>query len=219
MKAARLLRDRLAARNGPFAVLEPVIGAACGGVDPMRVVLRDATGRLGGIELQHLLAEKGCWAEMADDRHVVLVFGPGAAEADADKLAAALDRIAEETAGTGFTLPNADGNRTSAAASSYATEPEGRIGEPCAIPLMPPDEADTETLALEEAADRTAAETVIPYPPGIPLLYTGERISEARIAAIRRLAAAGARFQGAADPGMRNVRVIAHQLRKKETSR
>lgn len=207
MKAARRLRERLAARNGPFAIVNPAIGEACGAVDPMRIVLRDVTGTFSGIQLQRLLAEQGCWAEMADDRYVVLVFGPGAAEADADKLVSALDRIAAEMAES---TPDADGVHASTAAAAFAAAPEERIGEPFAIPLMPPEAGGTETLALDEAAGRTAAETVIPYPPGIPLLYTGERISEAQIAAIRRLAKAGARFQGAADAGMEKVRVMAH---------
>jgi Arginine/lysine/ornithine decarboxylases len=216
MKAARRLRERLAARKGPFAIVEPAIGEACGAVDPMRIVLRDATGTLSGIRLQRLLAEQGCWAEMADDRYVVLVFGPGAAEADADKLVSALDRIAAETAGD---TPDADGVQASAAAAVFAAAPEARIGEPCAIPLMPPEPNRTETVPLGEAAGRTAAETVIPYPPGIPLLYAGERIGEAQIAAIRRLAEADARFQGAAGAGMQEIRVMAQHQQEKETNR
>lgn len=222
MKAARLLRERLAERGGPFAVIEPVIGAACAAVDPMRVVLRDVTGRIGGVRLQRLLAEHDCWAEMADDRHVVLVFGPKAAESDADKLAGALERIAAELAAESGYPPNAGADRepaAPAAEAAYAASPEERIGEPFAIPLMPPAEEDTEYVPLEEAVGRTAAETVIPYPPGIPLLYTGERINGERIAAIRRLAEADARFQGASDAGMRRIRVMAHQQRKKETNR
>jgi Arginine/lysine/ornithine decarboxylases len=216
MKAARRLRERLAAWDGPFAVVEPAIGEACSAVDPMRIVLRDATGKLSGIRLQRLLAEQGCWAEMADDRHAVLLFGPGATEADADKLVSALHKIAEQTAGY---EPDAGTGQTPIEAAADATAPEARFGEPFAVPLMPPEPGFTETVPLEEAAGRTAAETVIPYPPGIPLIYTGERISEAQIAAIRRWAAAGARFQGASDAGMRTIRVMAQQRQEKETSR
>jgi arginine/lysine/ornithine decarboxylase len=217
MKAATRLRDRLASRNAPFEIVKPITGEACGAVDPMRVVLRDATGTIGGFRLQKLLARRECWAEMADDRHVVLVFGPGASEADADKLAAALDEIAAER--TGLKAPDANGGQAPAATAAYETDAEERIGEPFAIPLMPPDEAETESVPIGEAAGRTAAETVIPYPPGIPLLLPGERISETRIAAIRRLAAAGARFQGSAEAGISRIRVMAQLQREKETDR
>ena len=210
MKAASRLRERLAERNGPFAIVEPAVGEACSAVDPMRIVLRDATGRLSGIRLQQLLAEQGCWAEMADDRYAVLLFGPRTTAADADKLVSALDSISAEI--TGYP-PATDAGPGPIDTAAYAAEPEDRIGEPFAIPFMPPAEDETETIPLEEAAGRTAAETVIPYPPGIPLLYTGERIREAQIAAIRRLAAAGARFQGAPDAGMRTIRVMTPQRR------
>ena len=213
IKAARRFGAALAARNGPFEVVEPVIGEACGAVDPLRVVLRDVSGMIGGFRLQRLLAEQGCWAEMADDRHVVLVFGPRASEADADKLADVLSRIAADMP------PAAAEHATIIASAACAFFPEERIGEPFAVPLMPPGEAETVSVPLGEAAGRIAAETVIPYPPGIPLLYIGERISEARIAAIGRLAAAGARFQGASDPNLRRIRVMAHQSSEKETVR
>ena len=218
LKAANYLREKLAARNGPFEVLQPDVSESCGAVDPMRVVLRDASGRIGGFRLQQLLARRDCWAEMADDRHVVLVFGPGARVEDADRLANVLDEIAAETAGTEY-APGEGGPALAVTAAVYAEDPEERIGEPFAIPLMPPDDAETESVPLDEAAGRTAAEPVIPYPPGIPLLVAGERISESRIAAIRRLAAAGARFQGSAEAGAQKIRVMVQHQRKKETDR
>ena len=217
MKAARLVRERLARRNGPFIVVEPAPGEACRAVDPLRVVLKDGTGTLSGFRLQQLLAGRGCWAEMADDRHVVLVFGPRASEADAVRLADALDRIAEETglAAVAEACREVSGEPAARAAvgldrteTAFAAFREERIGEPFAIPLMPPDEEATEIIPLDDAPGRLAAEAVIPYPPGIPLVLAGERISEARVAAIRRLADAGARFQGAADPDMRRIRVM-----------
>jgi len=215
LKAARLVRERLARRGGPFAVVEPAVCEACAAVDPMRIVLKDGTGTLGGVRLQQLLNARGLWAEMADDRHVVFVFGPRAAEADAEKLADALDRIAEEA---GLAAAPEAGREGEAATHAAAGRPgaeawsaafrEERIGEPITVPLMPPAEDATEIIPLEDAAGRTAAEAIVPYPPGIPLILAGERISGPRIAAIRRLAAAGVRFQGAADPEVRRIRVM-----------
>ncbi len=50
-------------------------------------------------------------------------------------------------------------------------------------------------VALEEAAGKICAQQVIPYPPGIPLLYPGEIIESEDIANIRLQIQAGARFQ------------------------
>ncbi len=46
-------------------------------------------------------------------------------------------------------------------------------------------EAESEAVPLEEACGEIAAEFVMPYPPGIPLLAPGEVITEERIAAVR----------------------------------
>jgi len=50
-------------------------------------------------------------------------------------------------------------------------------------------------VALEEAAGKICAQQVIPYPPGIPLLYPGEIIEGEDIANIKFQVQAGARFQ------------------------
>lgn len=52
-------------------------------------------------------------------------------------------------------------------------------------------------VQLEETQGRVMAEAVIPYPPGIPLLCAGERVTAAHIQQIAALAEAGAKFQGA----------------------
>ncbi|TYS13634.1 aminotransferase class I/II-fold pyridoxal phosphate-dependent enzyme [Rossellomorea vietnamensis] len=50
--------------------------------------------------------------------------------------------------------------------------------------------------AVDEAVGKTAAEVLIPYPPGIPLFYPGEEILEESISELKRLMKLGAKFQG-----------------------
>jgi arginine/lysine/ornithine decarboxylase len=49
---------------------------------------------------------------------------------------------------------------------------------------------------ISAALDEVCAETIIPYPPGIPLLIKGERITNDKLNQLNRLIKAGARFQG-----------------------
>lgn len=51
-------------------------------------------------------------------------------------------------------------------------------------------------IHIDRAVDCIAARSVIPYPPGIPLLMAGERISNQHIDQIRQILKTGARFQG-----------------------
>jgi len=66
----------------------------------------------------------------------------------------------------------------------FCTSPYGIVPESVML-LAYALTADAETVPLEDACGRIAAEFVMPYPPGIPLLAPGEVITEERIAAVR----------------------------------
>ena len=54
-----------------------------------------------------------------------------------------------------------------------------------------------------------AAELVVPYPPGIPVLAPGERISADKAEYLRAVAASGAAIRGASDPTMTSIRIVS----------
>jgi arginine/lysine/ornithine decarboxylase len=51
-------------------------------------------------------------------------------------------------------------------------------------------------VPISEAAGQVCAETIIPYPPGIPLLLMGELITKQKVNQLVQLMNTGARFQG-----------------------
>ncbi|GBF78360.1 hypothetical protein PA598K_06991 [Paenibacillus sp. 598K] len=174
--------------------------------DPLRVTIRDRTGRLSGYALKSSLEARGCWAEMADAMYVVLLFGVGTRDEDIEALLAALQQIGEEDA--------ADQEFSEAAAATYVAEDSHALAplaaghsEPVAFDLHTARGRASETVELSNAEGRIAAEMIIPYPPGIPLVYAGERLSSAALEQLQQLALLGARCQGAADPSLRTIRV------------
>ena len=58
------------------------------------------------------------------------------------------------------------------------------------------EEKDKEWLPYMRAIGRIAASMIIPYPPGIPLLVPGEKITVAKLSQLEELLATGASFQG-----------------------
>ena len=54
----------------------------------------------------------------------------------------------------------------------------------------------TRKVFLKDSIGEIAAEKIIAYPPGIPLLFPGERIQSSTIDQIENLVQMGARFQG-----------------------
>ena len=66
-----------------------------------------------------------------------------------------------------------------------------------------------EVIGVDDAIGRVSAEAIAGYPPGIPVLLPGERITEDVIAYLRSLKAVGARLHGASDPAFGTIHVLA----------
>lgn len=100
-------------------------------------------------------------------------------------------------------------------ADSVERRPPVRLPEPSAPELeqaMLPRAAffaPAEHVPAERAAGRIAAETISPYPPGVPVVAPGEVITDAVLDYLRSAAEHGVLIPDAADSSLRTVRVVA----------
>ena len=81
--------------------------------------------------------------------------------------------------------------------------------------VVPPREAflgKAETVPVDEAVGRVSAEAIAGYPPGIPALLPGERITAEGVGYLRELRESGARLHGASDPDFRTIVVLCTRL-------
>ncbi|MFI7401230.1 aminotransferase class I/II-fold pyridoxal phosphate-dependent enzyme [Streptomyces sp. NPDC049541] len=74
----------------------------------------------------------------------------------------------------------------------------------------------TENVPTEEAAGRVAAEMITPYPPGIPALLPGERLTEPVLRYLRTGLEAGMYLPDPTDPKLETIRVVAAGEEPKE---
>ncbi|MNN79167.1 Arginine decarboxylase [compost metagenome] len=77
--------------------------------------------------------------------------------------------------------------------------------------MTPIREEEIEKVSIYQTEGRVAAEMVIPYPPGIPLLYPGELITAEISQLLTELHRAGAKCQGTADSTISTLRVYNNQ--------
>ena len=68
--------------------------------------------------------------------------------------------------------------------------------------------ADHERVPADAAVGRIAAESIVPYPPGIPAIAPGERIRGEVLAALQAEADAGTAIRYCGDPTVRTVLVV-----------
>ena len=133
-------------------------------LDPTRLVLCCADGFAGKAALEAL----GVYPEMADQRHVVCIC----TASDTPEAFRRLERALEQA------LPS---------------PPPERLDLPPAPPPEPvcsPRQArfsPAETLPVKEALGRIAAGQVAPYPPGVPVLAPGERVTKKTIAYLNQI--------------------------------
>lgn len=217
LAAAAHLRRGLA-KQSRFGVVEPpgASGEAAAYTiqDPLKLVIFDASAALSGYELQERLEAEGCVPEMSDDRFVVLALGPGTTMEDADRLLQALDHIANAEADSlgktvrgGIVSPTGSANELSTWNNSVHGGHLSEVSEPVPFSLTPLIPGEIEAIPVEESLGRQAAEMIIPYPPGIPLLYPGEIITETVRQRLRLLRDSGAKCQGPADPRLHTIQV------------
>jgi arginine decarboxylase len=102
-----------------------------------------------------------------------------------------------------------------AAAGSMERPPRVDLPEPRSLELeqaTTPREAffaRVEQVPVDKAVGRVAAEMVSPYPPGVPVLAPGERISQQVVDYLTTGVAAGMLVPDAADSSMETLRVVA----------
>ncbi|SFF30933.1 Arginine/lysine/ornithine decarboxylase [Paenibacillus catalpae] len=200
--SAQAFRDWLDNGDGALECLHAgQKSAAYDKLDPLRVVLWDATGTLTGFELQKKLEEQGCWAEMADLRHVVLVWGSRTGDDERKKLQAVCTQIEH------WIKESPSKNReTKVSASIYKGNGTPSLLNPVNWNRK---KREHHRIPLVDAEGLEAAEMVIPYPPGIPVIYPGEILTKELILYISTLAETGAKFQGAVDSSMQTIAVYS----------
>jgi lysine decarboxylase len=176
---------------GPDMVGRPGVAAW----DPLRVVIDVRGTGCTGYEVAAALRNAyDIHVELATHATMVLVLG-------VDEPVAALERFAHDFAQTVRRIER-PGETAPLVRASGSLENEV---------VVPPRDAflgPAEVVAVDDAEGRVSAEAIAGYPPGIPALLPGERITTEVIAYLRELRDAGARLHGASDPSFRTICVL-----------
>jgi lysine decarboxylase len=163
--------------------------------DPLRLAIDVRGTGATGYELARALRERDdVNLELAGENVMVAVFGMGEdAAAQGKRLVGALRQCVEALPGPG------DRRR-----EAFAPPP------PWGDLAMTPRQAflgPQEVLPAADAVGRVAAESLAAYPPGIPNVLPGERLTGETLDYIRQALEHGGSLRGASDRGLRTIRV------------
>jgi len=164
--------------------------------DPLRLAIDVRGTRMSGYELARRLREEyDVLMELAGENVMVAVYGMGEdAGAASQRLLAALRGVIEAAG---------DDDHEFADVGFAAPPPWGEL-------VMTPREAflgPQEVVAARDAVGRVAAESLAAYPPGIPNVLPGERLTAETLDYIEQTIAHGGSLRGASDRALRTLRV------------
>jgi arginine decarboxylase len=166
------------------------------GWDPLRIVVDVRGTGCTGYEIAAALhSSYDTHNELATYATLVFVLGMGPnndpLERLAHDLAETVRRIARPERLEAITQ-----SPTPSAADTPVTPRDAFLGPSEAVPVA-------------QAIGRVSCEAIAGYPPGVPTLLPGERITAEVVDYLRRITEAGARLHGAADPSFATLRVLA----------
>jgi arginine decarboxylase len=196
LEAIAVARAKLETIPGIALVDDALVGRmGVAGYDPLRIVVDvRGTGRTGYEIADALRRSYDVHLELPTQATLVFIVGLGESVAALRRLAGDIEETVKRVARPG----------TTAAIVGPTTTLRNEVA-------VPPREAflgEAEQLAVDDAVGRISCEAIASYPPGVPALLPGERISAETVSYLRELAAGGARLHGASDPQFHTINVL-----------
>jgi arginine/lysine/ornithine decarboxylase len=192
----RATRERINALDGLEALDDRLVAPGVAGWDPLRLTVDVRSTGITGHRFAALLrAADQVYCELATEAVIVAAFGMGGEAATlGHRFTDALERVVAslDPPPRHHELP-------------FAVPP------PWSPPEMPPREAflgPQEAIPFADAEGRIAAESLAAYPPGIPNVLPGERLSPETLDFIADTLEHGGYLRGAVDRTLKTVRVV-----------
>lgn len=187
--------ERIRAVGGLDVLDERLQSPGVAGWDPLRLTVDVRATGATGHRVAALLRERDVHPELATETVVVASFGMGGAAAPlADRWVAALEDVVAHL-----------GEHEPAEPVPFALPP------PWGPMEMAPRDAflgPQESVPIATAEGRIAAESLAAYPPGIPNVLPGERLTRETLDFIAGTLEHGGHLRGAVDRTLKTVRVV-----------
>jgi lysine decarboxylase len=196
LAASSRVREALGKVPGVELVGEDLVGRpGVAGWDPLRVVVDVRETGVTGFEVAESMRETyDVQAELATHATVVFILGLGESTEGLERLAGDFEETVLRISRPGT-------------ARALVRAPESLQQE---VDVTPREAflGPAEVVPVDDAVGRISCEAIAGYPPGIPALLPGERITGETVAYLRELNSVGARLHGAADPTFQTINVL-----------
>jgi lysine decarboxylase len=196
LEAIAVARAKLETIEGIRLVDASLVGRdGIAGYDPMRIVIDvRGTGCTGYEVADALRRSYDVQVELPTQSTIVLIVGLADTAKALRRLAGDIEETVKRIAKPGTT-------------AAIVGPAKMLLGE-MAVPPRDAFLGEADVVAVADAVNRISCESIASYPPGVPQLLPGERISAEIVAHLTELAETGARLHGASDPRFRTIHVL-----------
>jgi arginine decarboxylase len=202
---ARRTRERINAIDGLYCFGEELKRKpGVFDLDPTKVAVTVRGLGYTGYEVSAILRRRyNIQVELADLFNVVALFTIGTTQTAAERFVSAFEELARDERPVDLFAPSGIlEQRLNRGSYTLPKIPPMRLSPRDAFL------ANTESVQFRKSKGRVCAETIAPYPPGIPVVAPGEEITDEIIRYLRLELKAGVRIQGPYDAQLRTVRVV-----------
>lgn len=166
-------------------------------LDPIKLVINVRDLGFSGYEVERILRSKyKIQVELSDLYNIITMITIGDNEETLNTLIKALKEIAQSR----------DIQKIVRVSTPIPHLPEQQV--------LPKDAfyGESHLISLAEAEGEISAEMIMAYPPGIPIICPGERITKEIVDYIQLLHKEEAILQGTQDPQVKNIKVLNSKL-------
>ena len=196
-QVAKAIKEHPNAVGGYYAFgRELVNGDSIFDFDPTKLSVHTRDIGLAGIEVYDLLRDEyDIQIEFGDIGNILAYLSIGDRYQELERLVSALAEIRRR----------------------YQTDSSGLMNQEYIDPevVTSPQEAfyaDKESVPLEDSVDKVCSEFVMCYPPGIPILAPGERITKEILEYIQYAKAKGCSMTGPEDPDIEHINILTQEV-------
>lgn len=169
-------------------------------IDPLKIIMNVSNLKYSGIELQRFLEERNIYTELADTYNNLAIVTLGTRKRDLKHLFNTLIKIDQKLINDVDRQKNKIINFQQSLSRIQDTYSEISIEEIIY--------GENELVLLKDAVGRVACEMVTPYPPGIPVLQIGERITIEIIEYLLYIKKNGVNIQGLRGDNYNKIKVV-----------
>lgn len=164
---ARMARERINEIRGICCYGRELNEKKFFGIDTTRLVISGKELGIPGFELaDRLYQEFRVGVELSDEKNIVAIVTYANEREDIERLIGALEKIAEQAYRDGIHPLKEELPALPAPAPYICSPREAYFGE-------------KKRVLWKDARGKTAGEALVPYPPGIPLINPGEKLTDA----------------------------------------